>query len=70
VTVALTRAFDGLRSSNVLEEIVDAFIPSLNVAVTGVAGSTLVAAAAGDLEAIVGGVESGGAAVVKTTSTQ
>jgi hypothetical protein len=54
----------------VLDEIVDAFIASLKVAVIGPAGSTLVAAAAGNLDVIVGGVESAGGVVVKTTSTQ
>ncbi len=54
----------------VLDEIVAGSIASLKVAVTGVAGSTLVWPTAGNLELIVGAVVSGGGVVAKTTSTQ
>jgi hypothetical protein len=54
----------------VLDEIVAGSIGSLKVAVTGVAGSTFVWAAAGNRVAIVGAVVSAGGVVVKTTSTQ
>ena len=54
----------------VFEFIVAASIASLNVAVTVVATATSVAPLAGVRPVTVGGVVSGGALVLKTTSTQ
>jgi hypothetical protein len=74
--------FAGSRSSNVpkedeppsaplvLEEIVEAIIASLKVAVTAADGSVFVAVAAGNVVVTVGGVVSTGGVESKTTSTQ
>ena len=80
--MALIRLLVGSRSSNVpsvappspppvvLDEIVAGSIASLNVAVTVVPGFTPVDPVAGNTDVTVGGVESGGATVLNTTSTQ
>ena len=59
----------GSRKTNVVVVMVDAFIGSLNVAVTGDTVVTPVAPLAGVTLVTVGGVVSG-APVLKTTSTQ
>ena len=69
VTDAGTRAFEGSRNSIVLVLIVAGSIASLNVAVMFCPTLAPVAPSAGEVEVIVGGVESV-TLVLKTTSTQ
>jgi hypothetical protein len=62
-------ALDGVLSSNVEELMVDAFIASLNLAVTLVVVVTPVAPLAGVAAVTVGGVVSAGAAVLNVQVT-